>query len=61
MNKAYSTFICFIAALLLVGVTANAGMNRGRAVLSGVAALSAGDNYSTSAAKNDTATIDDVP
>ena len=61
MNKAYSTFICFIAALLLVGVTANAGMNRGRAVLSGVAALSAGDNDSTSAAKNDTATIDDVP
>ena len=61
MNKAYSTFICFIAALLLVGVTANAGMNRGRAALSGVAALSAGDNDSTSAAKNDTATIDDVP
>lgn len=61
MNKAYSTFICFIAALLLVGVTANAGMNRGRAALSGVAALSAGDNDSTSAAKNDTATIDNVP
>ena len=61
MNKAYSTFICFIAALLLVGVTANAGMNRGRAALSGVAALSAGDNDSTSAAKNDTATIGDVP
>ena len=61
MNKAYSTFICFIAALLLVGATANAGMNRGRAALSGVAALSAGDNDSTSAAKNDTATIDDVP
>lgn len=61
MNKAYSTFICFIAALLLVGVTANAGMNRGRTVLSGVAALSAGDNDSTSAAKNDTATIGDVP
>ena len=40
MNKAYSTFICFIAALLLVGVTANAGMNRGRTALSGVAALS---------------------
>lgn len=61
MNKAYSTFICFIAALLLVGVTANAGMNRGRAALSGVTALSAGDNDSTNAAKNDTATIDDVP
>ena len=61
MNKAYSTFICFIAALLLVGVTANAGMTRGRAALSGVAALSAGDNDSTSAAKNDTATIADVP
>ena len=57
MKKGYNIFFCFLAALLLVGVAANASKNSGKALTA--AAQANDDNDSTSAPKADA--IDSVP
>ena len=57
MKKGYSIFFCFLAVLLLVGISANAGKNGGMAAVAAAASVT---NDSV-VAKADTASIDDVP
>ena len=56
MNKSFKIFFCFLAALLLVGMTANAGRNGSRAGRNGSRAGS--NSLAPVSADNDTVAAD---